>query len=680
MSESQKPLQILDIFNTENFITNKDFVTYKAQGIVTVPNGLKFGDGSYLNGDFYSVNGTLVLDVGTDGTDATFNGDVNGDVYGDIYNPNNLSKILDSDAGTFTGDVTGNLYGDIYNSSNQQVFDAGDGTVNNPATFLTAVNFTNAVNFTGTMLINSTLNLTNNTSDMAFDFTSDTDTGIRYNSADSFNLVAGNNNVINVASNRVTISKDLNISSYLYFDTYTTTTGYEAHHIKDADDATRLSFYSPSAGVLPGRNYYYGDTHIFRTLTGTSANAYLQAGRTVIEDILNQEDTTAALTVIKDDSGDENMVEVLRLERKCGYIDADSSTPPNTEGGYIGLYVTQTGLNQTNEFARISWRPSNDDLNPAIPNDGRLAFWTDDNGTITERMTITDQGYVGLSNTTPTCALDVTGDIKGSNDLDVAGAINATTITGSFTGALTGNADTATKIATINNNNIVQTSGDQSIGGTKTFTSNCLFTGNVITTQNQPFSVNYSTNFTGGTSSGPTFTFSSGIDQRACVMFRITAQVASEEINEVLNNVSYNYMENTCYVTNILTCYPGRFPTGTWAPSTSNQLFYAGVGSGGDTTFLNNTPWTYFSAHGQRALFGIKKKFQEGTFAADQVLTLTGINTTIQFICQKHNNQETSYQITVEVLNVNDYWGANDTITYYDTLIGIHNRMPIVIG
>ncbi len=616
MSESQKPLQILDIFNTENFITNKDFVTYKAQGIVTVPNGLKFGDGSYLNGDFYSVNGTLVLDVGTDGTDATFNGDVNGDVYGDIYNPNNLSKILDSDAGTFTGDVTGNLYGDIYNSSNQQVFDAGDGTVNNPATFLTAVNFTNAVNFTGTMLINSTLNLTNNTSDMAFDFTSDTDTGIRYNSADSFNLVAGNNNVINVASNRVTISKDLNISSYLYFDTYTTTTGYEAHHIKDADDATRLSFYSPSAGVLPGRNYYYGDTHIFRTLTGTSANAYLQAGRTVIEDILNQEDTTAALTVIKDDSGDENMVEVLRLERKCGYIDADSSTPPNTEGGYIGLYVTQTGLNQTNEFARISWRPSNDDLNPAIPNDGRLAFWTDDNGTITERMTITDQGYVGLSNTTPTCALDV------------AGAINATT----------------------------------------------------ITTQNQPFSVNYSTNFTGGTSSGPTFTFSSGIDQRACVMFRITAQVASEEINEVLNNVSYNYMENTCYVTNILTCYPGRFPTGTWAPSTSNQLFYAGVGSGGDTTFLNNTPWTYFSAHGQRALFGIKKKFQEGTFAADQVLTLTGINTTIQFICQKHNNQETSYQITVEVLNVNDYWGANDTITYYDTLIGIHNRMPIVIG
>ncbi len=626
MSESQKPLQILDIFNTENFITNKDFVTYKAQGIVTVPNGLKFGDGSYLNGDFYSVNGTLVLDVGTDGTDATFNGDVNGDVYGDIYNSSS-TKVFDTDTQTFSGDVTiNNVIGSLTGNADT-------------ATKIATINNNDIVQTIGDQSISGIKTFTSNCL-----FTSDR----------------------------------LNVSPTLRFDSYRSGI-YNV--IEDAESRIRFGLYNSTNGSPgPNRSYYYGDTHIFRTLTGTSANAYLQAGRTVIEDILNQEDTTAALTVIKDDSGDENIVEVLRLERKCGYIDADSSTPPNTEGGYIGLYVTQTGLNQTNEFARISWRPSNDDLNPAIPNDGRLAFWTDDNGTITERMTITDQGYVGLSNTTPTCALDVTGDIKGSNDLDVAGAINATTITGSFTGALTGNADTATKIATINNNNIVQTSGDQSIGGTKTFTSNCLFTGNVITTQNQPFSVNYSTNFTGGTSSGPTFTFSSGIDQRACVMFRITAQVASEEINEVLNNVSYNYMENTCYVTNILTCYPGRFPTGTWAPSTSNQLFYAGVGSGGDTTFLNNTPWTYFSAHGQRALFGIKKKFQEGTFAADQVLTLTGINTTIQFICQKHNNQETSYQITVEVLNVNDYWGANDTITYYDTLIGIHNRMPIVIG
>jgi len=579
MSESQKPLQILDIFNTENFITNKDFVTYKAQGLLTVPNGLKFGDGSYLNGDLYSVNGTLVLDLGTDGTDATFNGDVNGDVYGDIYNSSS-TKVFDVDTQTFLGDLK--------------------------------------------------------------------------------------------------VTGDLNISSKLYFDTYTSTSGYEANFVYDADEAVRLALYSPGATALPGRNYYYGDTHIFRTLTaGIAANAYLQAGRTKIEDNQNQADTTPALTVIKDDSDNYNSVEVLRLERKCGTVDADSSTPPNTEGGYIGLYVTETlNANATNEFARISWRPSHDDDSPAIPNDGRLAFWTDDNGTITERMTITDQGYVGLSNTTPTCALDVTGDIKGSNDLNVAGAINATTITGS----LAGNADTATKIATINNNDIVQTSGDQSIGGTKTFTSNCLFTGNVITTQNQPFSVNYSTNFTSSTSSGPAFTFSSGIDQRACVMFRITAQVASNQINQLINNVTYNYMEHTCYVTNILTCYPGRFPTGTWAPSTSDQLFYAGTGSGGDTDFLTNTPWTYFSNHGQQSLFGIKKKYQEGTFNADQVLTLTGTDTTIQFICQKHNSQETSYQITVEVLNVNHYWGANDTITYYDTLIGIHNRMPIVIG
>ena len=128
-----------------------------------------------LTGDVLSSGGNVVLDSGTDGTDATFTGDVTGDVTGnltgnvtgdltgDVYATGG-QKVLESGTNgtdaTFTGDVTGDitgnvtgdLTGDVYSSGGQKVLEAGtDGT---DATFEgNAATVTNGVYTTGNQSI-----------------------------------------------------------------------------------------------------------------------------------------------------------------------------------------------------------------------------------------------------------------------------------------------------------------------------------------------------------------------------------------------------------------------------------------------------------------------------------------------------------------------------------------------
>ena len=70
-----------------------------------------------------------------------------------------------------------------------------------------------------------------------------------------------------------------------------------------------------------------------------------------------------------------------------------------------------------------------------INSNGELSFW--DNGS--KRFLINSSGNVGINNSSPTTALDVTGTVK------------ATAFNGPLTGAVTGNASTATKLATPRN-------------------------------------------------------------------------------------------------------------------------------------------------------------------------------------------------------------------------------------
>ena len=136
----------------------------------------------------------------------------------------------------------------------------------------------------------------------------------------------------------------------------------------------------------------------------------------------------APLHVSKYENSDNNIIEILKLERRCE--DIFPQTGPgtegtlearNAEGGYIGLYVKDenndgesSGVYYVNsELARISWRADNQ---YNYEGDGRLGFWTSKKTSssretygIHERMTITRDGYVGIGTTFPSCLLDVSG-------------------------------------------------------------------------------------------------------------------------------------------------------------------------------------------------------------------------------------------------------------------------------
>jgi hypothetical protein len=126
---------------------------------------------------------------------------------------------------------------------------------------------------------------------------------------------------------------------------------------------------------------------------------------------------SAPLHIYKDDDTDNNLIEMLRLQRHCN----DINSVADAEGGYIGLHVTDDNFG--GELARISWRADN-----ASPNnhegDGRLSFWTAkadgtqstrNDFTLSERMTITRDGYVGIGTTSPGFTLDVSGNMGVNN-------------------------------------------------------------------------------------------------------------------------------------------------------------------------------------------------------------------------------------------------------------------------
>jgi hypothetical protein len=101
-----------------------------------------------LTGDVLADDGTVVLSHGTDGTDATFLGDVTGNVVGDVtgtltgdirgdVRSDNGAVVLNSGTdgsnavftGSVTGNVTGNLRGDVYSSNGiTKVLESGSST------------------------------------------------------------------------------------------------------------------------------------------------------------------------------------------------------------------------------------------------------------------------------------------------------------------------------------------------------------------------------------------------------------------------------------------------------------------------------------------------------------------------------------------------------------------------
>ena len=132
---------------------------------------------------------------------------------------------------------------------------------------------------------------------------------------------------------------------------------------------------------------------------------------------------------------------LLDLEKGVTYVmyGLDTFSAPSRSGPAVQIRATDTGSYAAN-----------------------LSFWTAENGDpladATQRMTITTSGNVGIGTDSPATTLEVVGDIS------------ATSFIGNITGNVTGNADTATKISSITNTNIVQLDETQTLTN-KTLTS-----------------------------------------------------------------------------------------------------------------------------------------------------------------------------------------------------------------
>ena len=113
----------------------------------------------------------------------------------------------------------------------------------------------------------------------------------------------------------------------------------------------------------------------------------------------------APLHIYKDDDTDNNLTEILRLQRHSN----DINNITQAEGGYISMYTTDdnSGLG---EGARISWRAENSP--DTGEDDVQLGFWTLDDDNLTEKMTITATGNVGIGTTAPESKLQVEGNIR----------------------------------------------------------------------------------------------------------------------------------------------------------------------------------------------------------------------------------------------------------------------------
>ena len=114
----------------------------------------------------------------------------------------------------------------------------------------------------------------------------------------------------------------------------------------------------------------------------------------------NMEDTSyvrcynnKAVLIMKDDDTNNSLVELLQLRRHCD----DESSSSFAEGGYISMIVSDDNSG-TGETARISFRSDNAANNETS---GRMGFWTQNSGTLTQRVGIDKSGNM-------TCTGDIT--------------------------------------------------------------------------------------------------------------------------------------------------------------------------------------------------------------------------------------------------------------------------------
>ena len=178
------------------------------------------------------------------------------------------------------------------------------------------------------------------------------------------------------------------------------------------DDAGYMDCYIKSGAGTQGPRYAYDfrlrDDNDMRTIMTMQASG----GNVGI----GTDEPQASLHIYRDDDGNNTIREILRLQRHSD----DLSSSSKAEGGYITLLATDDN-SPTGAEARISWRGDNADNGE---DHSRIDFWTNNNGTLYERVTINHDGNVGIGETNPDEKLEVAGNIKIGGNIHRTSHIN----------------------------------------------------------------------------------------------------------------------------------------------------------------------------------------------------------------------------------------------------------------
>ncbi len=201
-----------------------------------------------------------------------------------------------------------------------------------------------------------------------------------------------------VGSNKVNISSTGDVNATKFYGDGGSLTGIGGTHLTNGTDATFTGLNSTGGLEVTGTAYIGGKVGI--GTTSPSSNVHILGAASPLTQLLIERDS---------DSTGGALVNLFH----------NTASPANTDAaGIIRFMESRTGVQATQiEYGRIAVNPT--DVTDTAEG-GKMEFWTANAGTSAVKMTILNDGNVGIGTATPTYKLQIEKETSLGKDLNVS--------------------------------------------------------------------------------------------------------------------------------------------------------------------------------------------------------------------------------------------------------------------